>query len=101
MAASFSTLKPTDRVLVSAPKNCFEFSSLVHCFGEVVDCTARNFHGKKVLNAVKIGNDCFDVTIENFNHCFGKLVKGKVIRFTTSETWVNEWIETARIKTAV
>lgn len=101
MSASFSTLNPNDRVMVSAPRNCTEFSSQIHCFGEVIDANARNFNGRKKLNAVKIGNDCFDVTVELWDHRMGKLQKGKTIRFTTTETWVHEWLNTADPKVKV
>jgi hypothetical protein len=98
MAFCLSTLPAGDRCIVSAPRNCFEVSSAIHDFGSVVDCFARNFNGKKVLNAIKIGNDCFDVTITNYNHMGGRLVQGKTIRFTTTGTWVGEWLKAVGAK---
>jgi hypothetical protein len=98
MAASFSTLTAVDRCIISAPRNCLEVSSCVHDFGNIVECSARNFHGKLVLMAVKIGNHCFDVTVVPYNHQGGKLVKGKSVRFTTTDTWVNEWLSAVGAK---
>lgn len=101
MTASFSTLAAVDRCIVSAPRNCWEVSSAVHDFGNVIDCSARHFHGKLVLNAVKLGDDCFDVTVQNYNHVMGKLVKGKLIRFTTTGSWVGEWLATVGAKSSL
>ena len=67
MAASISTLAAVDRCIISAPRNCKKVESVVHDFGSVVDGCATNFDGKLVLNASKIGNDCFDVTVLNHN----------------------------------
>jgi len=98
MAFCLSTLSAVDRCIVSAPRNCKKVESAVHDFGSVVNCSATNFRGKLVLNAVKIGNDCFDVTVVNYNHMGGKLVKGKTIRFTTTGTWVGEWLKAVGAK---
>ena len=100
MSASFSTLTATERCIVAAPSNHWEVIATVHDFGNVVDCSVRSFNGKKVLNAVKVGNDCFDVTVGNHSHVAGKLVKGSTIRFTTTGTWVEEWLAKVGAKTA-
>jgi len=93
MTASFSTLTATELCIVAAPSNPWEVSATVHDFGGIVDCAVRNFNGKKVLNAVKVGNDCFDITLVNHNHFQGRLVKGSTIRFTTTGTWLHGWLE--------
>ena len=96
MTASLATLSATDRCIVAAPRNCYEVEHKVHNFGDNIDIAARNFNGKKVISAIRIGGDCFDVTLQNFPHQFGKLVKGKTIRFTTTEAWLNSWLDTAQ-----
>ena len=101
MAFSLMTLPAVDRCIVTAPKNCFEVTSQVHDFGGVVDCSARHFDGKLVLNAVKLGNDCYDVTVQNYNQMQGRLVKGRLIRFTTTGTWVGKWLATVGAKDTV
>ena len=101
MAFCLSTLPAVDRCIVSAPRNCLEVESAIHDFGSVVDCSARNFHGKLVLNGVKIGNDCFDVTVVNHNHMGGRLIKGRTIRFTTTGTWVGEWLSAVGAKNSL
>jgi hypothetical protein len=101
MAFSLMTLSAADRCIVAAPNNCFEVTSQVHDFGEVVDCSARHFGGKLVLNAIKIGNDCYDVTVQNYPHIGGGLRKGKLIRFVTTGTWVGRWLATVGAKDTV
>lgn len=93
MTASLSTLTATERCIVAAPSNPWEVLATVHDFGNILDCSVRNFNGKKVLNAVKLGNDCFDVTLVNHNHLAGRLVKGATIRFTTTGAWLGEWLK--------
>ena len=96
MSASFSTLSAVDRCLVSAPKHCTDFHVEYSDCREFVKCTARNFHGMKLLTAVRVSGDCFDVCVEYFQHIWGKLSKGRTIQFTTTEAWLNEWIEIAK-----
>jgi len=93
MTASFSTLTATERCLVAAPSSPWEVCATVHDFGGIVDCAVRSFNGKKVLNAVKVGGDCFDITLVNHNHLQGRFVKGSTIRFTTTGTWLKEWLK--------
>jgi hypothetical protein len=92
MPASFSTLTATERSIVAAPSNSWDVVATIHDCGGVVDCSVRSFNGKKVLNAVKVGNDCFDITLVNHNHLQGKLVKGSTVRFVTTGTWLKEWL---------
>ena len=101
MTASFSTLTATERCIVAAPRNCWEVSSAIHDFGNIIDCSARHFHGKLVLNAVKLGNDCFDVTVQNYNHMQGRLVKGRLVRFITTGSWLNDWLATVGAEAAL
>lgn len=96
MTASLTTLSAVDRCLVAAPRNCFERAHQWHNFGDSFDATARNFHGKKVVNAIRLQGDCFDVTVQIFPHQGGKLVKGKTVRFTTTEAWLADWLASAQ-----
>jgi hypothetical protein len=98
MASSFSTLSATDRCIAASPRHCFSVDSAVHDFGNVIDCSTRNFNGVKRLNALRVSGDCFDVTICNFPHVGGAPRLGRTIRFTTTEAWVNDWIAKAKTK---
>jgi hypothetical protein len=93
MTASFSTLSALDRCLVAAPVNCWSVETLVHDFGNVVDCVVEGFNGQVKLNAVRVSGDCFDVTVRKFPRLQGSCKLTKTIRFTTTETWVNAWVD--------
>lgn len=86
-------LSPIDRVIVSAPKNCWNVFYQVFSNGDV-KCSGQNFDGEKVMFAKRVSENVFQVVIENYNHCMGKLQKGKVIEFQTDLNWIQEWIST-------
>ena len=95
MAYCYSTLPVLDRILINVPPNLWSVEILART-ETLVKAKTCSFNGSLVLNAYKIGNDCYDVVFEIWPHIGGGTKLGKTVKFTTTGTWVDQWIEKAQ-----
>lgn len=90
---SFSSLSALDRVLASVPGNA-DSVSVTRGHGETV-VVVSSFNGNRIMIANRTGNR-YAVRIENYPHVGGQRNRlGKVVDFSASEQWVNDWVNLA------
>ena len=94
MTATLTTLSPVDRILVSLPSNRFDIS--VERVGNETVVRVLSFNGVRILRATPISDTCADVRVENFPRIGGRCDRlGRVIEFTTSNDFVEGWVNAA------
>lgn len=93
MAASYSTLSKAERSLTTIPVN--PQSVHVSKTWDKIHASVINLNGERQLNAKKIGNDSFDVEFVTKVILGGKPTETSKVSFTTSESWINQWIDMA------
>jgi hypothetical protein len=91
MRRSYSTLTTLDRISMCVPDN--PWSVTVFRDNNWISVEVTSFNGTKELFASKIGDDCYEVTFKNFARMMGKLKLTKTVEFTTTGSWVDQWIE--------
>lgn len=94
MAASYSTLNPKERTLAGIPVGIQ--SVLVLRSEGSIEARVSALSGDRVLTARQIGNNCFDVAVEDYPHTGGQRKRcGAVVEFTTTGDFIEQWIEMA------
>ena len=99
MNQSYSTLSATDRCLVAVPSHPWTVNVTRHgedlAVDNVLEAEVTNFHGATKMYATKVGNDCYDVVFTKFARIYGKLRETATVEFTTTRSWIDQWIEMA------
>ena len=92
---SFSTLSLHDRAMVNFLPDVILSAHTERFDGQIAvefDYIRNGEDHRRSLTATQIGNDCFDVRVENLN--FDENGDSQVfhsVEFITTGTWVNEW----------
>lgn len=92
---SFSTLSLHDRAMVNFLPDVILSAHTERFDGRIAiefDYIRNGEDHRRSLTATQIGNDCFNVRVENLN--FDGNGDSQVfhsVEFTTTGTWVNEW----------
>ena len=92
---SYSTLTTLDRISMCVPAN--PWSVTVFRNDNWTMAEVSSFDGNTELFASKVGNDCYDITFKKFARMMGKLKLMKTVEFTTTGSWVDQWIEMAQV----
>ena len=94
MSDTYTTLSPLDRILATIPRN--PWSAIVERVGNETVVRVSNFNGDRVLRATPISAICCEVRVENYPNINGRRDQlGRVIEFTTSHDFVEEWVKMA------
>lgn len=93
VSATYSTLSALDRSRVLVPVK--PESVVIHRDEECTIVKVESQDQLRNLVASRIGNDCYNVCVENWSGKSGELKSGPCVFFTTTGTWVEQWIEMA------
>lgn len=99
LSASYTTLSPADRILTCVPRNPWSVE-IDRNENEVV-VRVESFDGVRTFGATYLNENCCEIRVENYPNIRGRRDRlGSVIEFTSSASFVEQWIEMAQSEVA-